>query len=209
LAEKSLQHDTTRQPQGCAPHGSTTNQNDTTPQRNRRRRTDRSHCSNYHTDPEAASHLAEDELASTEPPKHSTNPSDQWTSKARPQEAKRHKSAALARSREGSRVSPGEPGRRSRDTRFDDAFKKEAAPTGVTVVGPGRPPRQSFRPAKSPKKTRARPKEDRHRPPPATAGSLTPEQRSCSQRSIAEEHDGFTPMTPETMSRHASIRWLD
>ena len=35
---KTVQHDTTRQPRGCAPHGSTTSQVDTTPQRNRRRR---------------------------------------------------------------------------------------------------------------------------------------------------------------------------
>jgi hypothetical protein len=101
--QKPLQHDTTRQPRGCAPHGSTTKQVDTTPQRNRRRQKTGYTAPNYHAGPKAAPLLAEDESASAEPasaepPKHSASPSIRWTPKARPQEAKRHKIAAHARS---------------------------------------------------------------------------------------------------------------
>jgi hypothetical protein len=148
---------------------------------------DRSHHSNNHAGPKAAPRLPEDEPASAEPPKHSTSPPVRWTSKARTQEAKGHKSAANTRSREGSRVSPGEPGRRSRNTRFDDAFKKDAAPTGVTIVGPGWPPRQSFCPTKSPKPSRP-PNKDRHKPPPTSAASRPPESRGSKNRYNTTPH---------------------
>ena len=56
-------------------------------------------------------------------------------------------SAAIARSREGSRVSPGEPGMEKQEHHLDDASKKVAPPEGVAVVGPGREPGLGFRPA--------------------------------------------------------------
>ncbi|KAK1606000.1 hypothetical protein QYE76_029673 [Lolium multiflorum] len=71
---KTAQHDTTRQPRGCAPHGSTTSQVDTTPQTRQAEAKDRSHRSHYHAGPEAAPHLAEDEPASAE--NHQNTPRD-------------------------------------------------------------------------------------------------------------------------------------
>jgi hypothetical protein len=45
---------------------------------------------------------------------------------------------------------------------------------GVTVVGPGQPPRQSFRLAKSPETSRP-PNKDWHKPPPTSAATRPPE----------------------------------
>ena len=55
--------------------------------------------------------------------------------------------SALDRSREGSRVSPGEPDVEKQEHHLDDAFKKDAAPEGVAVVSLGRQPGLGFRPA--------------------------------------------------------------